>query len=797
MLGLPEEVASAMVLMENQAREKWSSIVRDKLAYMDHVPRKLAGAFAHLADPEHYSLSTSKRVVRECFEEYRTLQEQGRSTAILQSLFERGGTGDVADQLWAYGNSNDQLRLEDFPLAWVELQERAFCTNVERTTERQHVLVKLGGRRSLRCAGPAITCVRARRAQLQAMIDNASSFGFLVQRWRKRTLFSDLLSHVVTSEECRRMTMSMRVSRLYAYSEADHFMDDLAEEERSADALAAATSKALKDTCRHAEQPLHKHQWMIVDYIKSQLPSGAMFSVPEMLFRLMPLTESRAETLAGEDDGDGEADLADLSLEGFAAALLPDEIPALVTDEHVFCYILDAWPERRTRVATLAAAGAERRGLMHVMRFLSVDLPTEQGPVVSYSKVRKHTFDLCNVATLENMKLVSSLCHVWTARCKGVQLQLLPSSYSDTAAAAQRAIPLPEFVTDDDLLIDVPRPVEQPQEAVAVPGQPRGIQLAPGLLSNTEQIIVNELFAQRAIGESFVDAANLNHYSAAALQTLADKGIVLFRHDEQSLQLALSEDTRMSSLTQLTDPLVFCRHEGDMQNPAGRNKLAWLKNCLQKHWTVTRNKPQWKVKDSANLLPGHALDAPEAYLKALALQDSIWAKPGDLARISRSGSAAYYQMLLQQSDLTGIQEWTLQQCREFAFPKKRKGPRQHDNRPAPVASQPLRLQLDLPLEPPVQARVPGLQDYVVYFDNYTHQSGHRRCFIKCLHGAHAGSNCRRYTFVNQHADQATAVAWLLAWAQDAPRHRSGDAHVAYNPSTAAVRSMKERQRLGQ
>ena len=52
--------------------------------------------------------------------------------------------------------------------------------------------------------------------------------------------------------------------------------------------------------------------------------------------------------------------------------------------------------------------------------------------------------------------------------------------------------------------------------------------------------------------------------------------------------------------------------------------------------------------------------------------------------------------------------------------------------------------------------------------------------------------------MNQHADQATAVAWLLAWAQDAPpRHRSGEAHVAYNPSSAAVRSMKERQRLGQ
>ena len=32
-------------------------------------------------------------------------------------------------------------------------------------------------------------------------------------------------------------------------------------------------------TCRHAEQPLYKHQWMIVDYIKSQLPSGSRDAV--------------------------------------------------------------------------------------------------------------------------------------------------------------------------------------------------------------------------------------------------------------------------------------------------------------------------------------------------------------------------------------------------------------------------------------------------------------------------------------------------------------------------------------
>ena len=178
-----------MVLMDNQARDKWSSIVRDKLAYMITCRTSWQ---VHLHVWQTLSITRCPRASALCVSVL-------RSTGLcVQSLFERGGAGDVADQLWAYGNSNGRHRLEDFPLAWVEIQERAFCTNVERTTERQHVLVKLGGRRSLRFFGPAMTCVRARRAQLQAMIDNPSVCGFLLQRWRKKALFSDLLSHVVT-----------------------------------------------------------------------------------------------------------------------------------------------------------------------------------------------------------------------------------------------------------------------------------------------------------------------------------------------------------------------------------------------------------------------------------------------------------------------------------------------------------------------------------------------------------------------------------------------------------------------
>ena len=418
MLELPREVAAGVAMMDKQARDRWCAVLQQKMSYLDHVPHKLAGAYAALAEPESYSVAGSKRIVRECWEEYEALKGKGRTSALLTELFERKGNAGTADQLWAYANSEATRELKEFPLAWAELQERAFCTNVERMTERQHVLVKIGGRRTLRYAGPAMTCVRARRAQLQAMIDDPLQCSFLLQRWRERTICSELLGHVMSPAECKRSTVSYRVARIYGYSEADHFMDDMEDEEQSALALANVTAAALRDAdaAPAVDSGLHKREWMVVDFLKSQLQAGTLLSVPGFLFGAMLCDAAHAA--AAED--------RPLDLEAFAASLLPKEIPPLAPAEHVFCYVLDAWPERRTQVQTVARAGEDRRGHIRVVQFLSVDLGLESQPMVSYSNVRQRTLNLCHVARLPSLELISSLCQVWEPHCNSLEVEVLP-----------------------------------------------------------------------------------------------------------------------------------------------------------------------------------------------------------------------------------------------------------------------------------------------------------------------------------------------------------------------------------
>ena len=318
-----------------------------------------------------------------------------------------------------------------------------------------------------------------------------------------------------------------------------------------------------------------------------------------------------------------------------------------------------------------------------------------------------------------------------------------------------------------------------------------------GLLTNAEQGLLQTLLECRAMGDNFVDILQLPYFNNEACQGVRDRALIQAREDEfGALTLALSDATRVSSRLVLQQPTLLCHEEVAMSNVSGRNKLAWLRMLLQDGWRPASGRAgaagDWHKQGAAKKLPSGLLDRPEMHLKALCLHESIWEKPGGLQQIAHSGSAAYYEMLLKEPDLSGVQAWTLKQCHDFAFEKKRKNiPRA--KRAARSEQGPLRLSLELPTIPSVACRVPGMEDFQVHFDNWTHNSGHRRAFIQCRFSAHG--NCRRYTFLKNHADQATAVAWLLAWAQDASRHESRQARVAVDPAAAVVNRMKDRQRL--
>ncbi|CAE7834962.1 TOP2 [Symbiodinium sp. CCMP2592] len=782
LLELPDEVGAAMALMDQKARDKWASIVKGKLDYLGHVPHLLAAGFAHHARPDLYSLQQSKDAVRECFTQYESLRGQGRTTELLESLFHRKGDAGLAEQLWSFCESPADKVLEDFPLAFAEIQDRSFCPMAERSTERQHVLIKIACRRTLRHAGPAMTCARARRSQLQSMIDTPKECSFLEANWGSKGLDLELLSHIMPKAECMTKTRSYRVARIYGYHEEDHFLDHQADEEAAAKALQDRTQLALQDAAEDdasGVKTLEKKQWMIVDYLKSQLQSGILFSLPEGLFRAM---------LAGPPSEDSEAVHPEicLDLESFAEALLPEDNPDVSAEDLIYGYVVDARPERRTQNKALAQES--HKGFVHVLRFTAVDLQQPAVPHVLYSNTMQHTLDFAKVATPAMLKLLSSELRVWTAKATSVKVQIMPQAGSSDALVhdgPSAALRLPAFVTDDDMLDDLAREdgVVSLQHAAAGP------QAEAGILPDNQQSLLQGLLERRALGENFVDVIQLPHYNADACRSLVDKGLVQARVDDfGAVTVALSEATKVTSRLALRDPTPLCQEETVMNNGPGRNKLAWLKMLLQDGWKAAAT-GDWHNRGQALNLPSGLLDRPEMHLKALCFHVSLWEK--GLLKISHSGSVAYYEMLLKETTLSAVNDFSLKQCKEFAFERKRKRPA-HGQSAARPEQGILRLSLDLPSLPAVPCRVPGMADLTVHFDNWSHSSGHRRGFIQCTRHA----KCRRYSFLKSHCDQATCVAWLLVWCQEGHRFEDTRQHVAFNPDPASVSRMKERQRLG-
>ena len=131
---------------------------------------------------------------------------------------------------------------------------------------------------------------------------------------------------------------------------------------------------------------------MIVDYLKSQLQSAILFSLPEGLFQSM---------LAGPPSEDSEAVHPEISLglQSFAEALLPEVNPEVSAEDLIYGYVVDARPERRTQNKALAQES--HKGFVHVLRFTAVDPQQPAMPGVLYSNTKQHTLDFGKVAIAE------------------------------------------------------------------------------------------------------------------------------------------------------------------------------------------------------------------------------------------------------------------------------------------------------------------------------------------------------------------------------------------------------------
>ena len=180
---------------------------------------------------------------------------------------------------------------------------------------------------------------------------------------------------------------------------------------------------------------------------------------------------------------------------------------------------------------------------------------------------------------------------------------------------------------------------------------------------------------------------------------------------------------------------------------------------LQDGWKAAAT-GDWHNKAQALNLPSGLLDRPEMHLKALCFHASLWDK--GLHKISHSGSAAYYEMLLKETTLSAVNDFSLEQCKEFAFERKRKRPA-HGRSAARPEQGILRLSLDLPSLAAVPCRVPGMEDLQVHVDNWTHSSGHRRGFIQCTRHAKCRFGAKRDTDSRTTASMLHLTQTLLLW----------------------------------
>ena len=83
----------------------------------------------------------------------------------------------------------------------------------------------------------------------------------------------------------------------------------------------------------------------------------------------------------------------------------------------------------------------------------------------------------------------------------------------------------------------------------------------------------------------------------------------------------------------------------------------------------------------------------------------------------------------------------------------------------------------------------GMPRVTVRFDNFSHQSAHRRAFVTCpLH-----ENCRKWCFVRSHGSPERAVAFLAAWVRDGMQwtlRGSGPLHIPWTPESSLVDMME-------
>jgi hypothetical protein len=220
LLEAPAHIASKILAIEQRVKQRFTTIITDKTEYYMHIPHSVVCIFAQYMG---FSVEECKRALRECFLEYDNITDKMKNADSI-SVFYFSRDSVVSQQLYQIANGN--LNLQDCPEAFVEMQERAFASNVARYIEAEHKKTKHAIQRGLRTCKPAYGCARQRCGQIISALEKPDEMDFVVSHWNaSHTMWVDLLSHLVPKHEIHSLSTAERHARAYQYHKLDHFKD--------------------------------------------------------------------------------------------------------------------------------------------------------------------------------------------------------------------------------------------------------------------------------------------------------------------------------------------------------------------------------------------------------------------------------------------------------------------------------------------------------------------------------------------------------------------------------------------
>ncbi|CAE7279036.1 unnamed protein product [Symbiodinium sp. CCMP2456] len=696
--------------------------------------------------------------------------------SVTHTLF---GPTETGRMLREFVDSPDHVPLDRWPALFWKAQEYSFVSLSERSTEKEHVGVKLAANRGLTKAG----------------------------------IWSSLLEHVLSHQEVRRLDPAQKLSRLYGYSEEDHFKD--CEDSARAEAV---YRQALRDqtSAVAGQRRLPSASYQVVHWLKGHLATGVFFSISTAVFE---------QIVDGRERIDVEP-AASFSTDVLLSAMHADYHPVVRNPGSVFCSVLDSRPEARTdiRISHPAAHIKDprlgRRSCVVVQRFHDVDVSEGGHDVrVACTNVRVEVLDLARLCSAEHLKAFCANCLLWRAMPVALALTVGDDSTVRGLLEEPEMLKLPNFVFDSDPLEILKDPAQEAVQVLHPPATQKAeeslvLQVHGAPCSKQEMQAMSQLLRARAIGiEAAVYATDLEHYDAAALEMLRERGLVICQTDMFSdVLVALTGKLTYSSTLALGQPKLLWELDQTTltrgQMP-GRSKLELVRLLFVLGWEPGLGKQEWHVKEGEKHLPDDILTCTIPFLRALLLSRLIWEKPGHLEGIYLKGPQLYYEFLVDEDDLSSLQDASAQDIlSRFAPTRKRPASRPQPRDPGagvevdPEAEDEEQEELlqQLPEKvmqseepqpsmasherrvPPLEIDLGGGRTQVVHFDNFTHASGQLRGFVAC----EKHNSCRLYSFVKNHGSRRRTAAYLIAWQMRAAHHRTAQSHISDKPSTEQV-----------